>query len=235
MALSASQYQLNALALVGAAPVDAIFELILPLATEGGTFAITYEDEETADLAWNTDAATLEAALEALETIGVGGVAVEGVRQGPYYIQLTGANGGQAAGSMTADGSNLDPPAGLALTEVQQGRPSRLASSALTFWNKYEGTTDLDLRYLYMARDLCVEQMGRQSNRVDARDGDEEVKESGVGLNLQRILAEIRQQIKDTIAVQGQSTGTVFAGEITRGRTVRDNYSIRKNVTGRVG
>lgn len=62
----------------------------------GGQFKLTFEGQQTADLAYNISAANLKTALEALSNIGVGDVAVSGgpgnaAGDAPYYVTFQGA------------------------------------------------------------------------------------------------------------------------------------------------
>lgn len=75
-------------------------------APTGGTFTLTYQGLTTAAIAYNATPATVQAALEALSTVGAGNVAVSGAAGGPYTIR------GQRAlertdQALTGDGSGL--------------------------------------------------------------------------------------------------------------------------------
>ncbi len=52
----------------------------------GGTFKVTAEGQETAAIAYNAAAATVQSALEALSTIGSGNVSVSGSAGGPWTV-----------------------------------------------------------------------------------------------------------------------------------------------------
>lgn len=60
----------------------------------GGTFKLSYRGAVTAAIAYNAAAATVQAALEALRTIGTGNVTVSGSAGGPYTITFVGALAG---------------------------------------------------------------------------------------------------------------------------------------------
>jgi flagellar hook-associated protein 2 len=45
---------------------------------DGGTFTLTYRGQTTADIAWDADAATIQAALEALSSVNSGAITVSG-------------------------------------------------------------------------------------------------------------------------------------------------------------
>lgn len=71
----------------------------------GGTYTLTYPDPvfgnfTTTPLAHNANAATIQAALEAITRIGVGNVTVTGT--GPYVITFVNQKGGQNVPQLTA-------------------------------------------------------------------------------------------------------------------------------------
>jgi hypothetical protein len=73
----------------------------------GGTFTLTLDGQTTAAIAYNATAATVEAALEALSTIGQGNVQVTGAAGGPYTVEFVGELADRNVSAMTADGSGL--------------------------------------------------------------------------------------------------------------------------------
>lgn len=78
-----------------------------PASTSGGTFAVAFRNASTGDtIPFNASAATVQAALEALYTIGTGNVSVAGSAGGPYTVTFQGKFAGQDVELMTApDGS----------------------------------------------------------------------------------------------------------------------------------
>lgn len=73
----------------------------------GGTFTLTYSGQTTAAIAYNADAPTVDAALEALSNIGAGDVAVTGNAGGPWLVVFTGALASMAQPAMTGNGASL--------------------------------------------------------------------------------------------------------------------------------
>lgn len=73
----------------------------------GGTFTLTFGGQTTSGLAHNASAAVVEAALEALSTIGQGNVQVTGSAGGPYTVEFVGALAKTNVAAMTADGASL--------------------------------------------------------------------------------------------------------------------------------
>lgn len=73
----------------------------------GGTFTLTFGGQTTSAIAYNATAATVEAALEALSTIGQGNVQVTGSAGGPYTVEFVGALAKTNVAAMTASGASL--------------------------------------------------------------------------------------------------------------------------------
>lgn len=75
-----------------------------------GTFKVTVGGKETAEIAHNADAATIQAAIEALDTVGTGNVVVTSV-DGGFNVNFIGARFGEApevsldTASLTGTGS----------------------------------------------------------------------------------------------------------------------------------
>lgn len=101
-------------------------------APTGGTFTLSFGGNTTSAIAYNASAAAVQAALEALASIGAGNVSVSGAAGGPYTVTFVGAlantnvaqltatgslTGGSspavAVATTTAGGSAIDSPAGL--------------------------------------------------------------------------------------------------------------------------
>lgn len=78
-------------------------------ATTGGHFHLTYDGQTTGEIAWNANAGTVDAALEALSNIDAGDVSVTG-GPGPttdWVVEFTGNLACQPISAMTGDGSAL--------------------------------------------------------------------------------------------------------------------------------
>lgn len=71
----------------------------------GGTFKLTFNAQSTPDLPYNASAAQIDAALEALGTIGAGNVSVSGA--GPWTVEFTGTLAQVNVAQMSGDGSKL--------------------------------------------------------------------------------------------------------------------------------
>ena len=75
----------------------------------GGTFTLTFESEETANIVYDASASVVESALEALTTIGVNNVSVSG-GPGPtvdWLVEFVGDEGEQDVGLLVGDGTLL--------------------------------------------------------------------------------------------------------------------------------
>jgi len=90
----------------------------------GGTFTLTYSGQTTAGIAYNANAATVQAALEALSNIGVGDVTVTGGPGPgtPWVVEFTGTLALTNVALMTASGAGLtggiSPAVAVALTQA---------------------------------------------------------------------------------------------------------------------
>ncbi len=92
----------------------------------GGSFTLSFGGETTAPIAFNATAAQVDAALEALSTIGAGNVACSGpdLPGGSIVVEFTGALAGQDVALLTIDDSALTggtSPTG-SVTETTTGR-----------------------------------------------------------------------------------------------------------------
>lgn len=76
------------------AGVNAVQTLTITGTPTGGTYKLRWNGQETSALAYNADAAAIDAALEALSNIGAGDVSVSGT--GPFTVTFTGALAGKA-------------------------------------------------------------------------------------------------------------------------------------------
>lgn len=92
-----------------AAHVDEVQTITLGVGVTGGSFQLLFDGEPTANIAYDANAATLEAALEAL--IGIDNLSVTG--NGPWVVTFDGPLlSGQNVALLTADGAGLIGGAG---------------------------------------------------------------------------------------------------------------------------
>lgn len=74
----------------------------------GGTFSLTFNGQNTTDIAYNASASTVRAALAALSTVnGNANVGVTGSAGGPYTVTFQGTLAGTDVAQMTASAANL--------------------------------------------------------------------------------------------------------------------------------
>lgn len=95
-----------------AAPVDGTDEVQTLTVTgtpTGGTFTLSFGGATTAPIAYNAAAAAVQSALEALATVGTGGVVAGGgaLPGTPVTLTFAGNLGKRAQPLVTADGSGL--------------------------------------------------------------------------------------------------------------------------------
>ena len=99
----------------------------------GGDFTLTFAGQTTAAIAYNASAATVEAALEALSTIGQGNVQVTGAAGGPYTVEFVGELANENVAAMTASGAGLTggtSPA-VAIATTQSGAEGVVAGTVV--------------------------------------------------------------------------------------------------------
>jgi hypothetical protein len=103
----------------------------LTMTASGGTFTLSYKGQTTSSLAYNANAATVQAALEALSTIGAGKATVS-LSGSVYTITLAASLGVHdaltvAVGSLTGGSATLgtaaDTLSGPTLTELRSAFP----------------------------------------------------------------------------------------------------------------
>lgn len=73
----------------------------------GGNFTLTFESEETGNIAFNAASTVVRQRLEELSSIGVGNVVVTGPAGGPYVITFVGDLAATDVGTVTADSTGL--------------------------------------------------------------------------------------------------------------------------------
>lgn len=106
---------------------DEIVWFVIP--ATGGTYTLTYGGETTAALNHNDNAATIQAALEALSTIGAGNVVAYGGKSTQtaeayqFFLHFTGALGSTNLATPTLDDTLLvlNEPSGEFITSLVQG------------------------------------------------------------------------------------------------------------------
>ena len=107
----------------------------------GGTFRLFFEGFATAVIAYNATAAVVQAALEAISSIGSGGVIVTGSAGGPWTIEFALQRGKSAIDSLITSTDNLLTGGTAPTVTIAQSVPGVDATQR----NSVKGTTLVDL------------------------------------------------------------------------------------------
>lgn len=120
----------------------------------GGTFTLTFAGQTTAPIAHNANAATVEAALEALSNLAPADVACAGGALGaaPVTVTFGGAYEAENVAQMTADGSSLTGG----------------GSQAVAVTTPTSGLGDDTLVYTLLGKRKRLDQVGASERVLDA-------------------------------------------------------------------
>ena len=130
---------------------DEVQTIEIPATVTGGTFTLTYSAQTTGNLAYGASAVVIEAALEALSTVGLGNVAVTGATP-VWTVTFGGTLASTDASAISGDGSLLtggaatdvtitETVAGVtAVNEIQQIEATTALTSG-TYTISYGGDT----------------------------------------------------------------------------------------------
>jgi hypothetical protein len=116
-----------------------------------GTFTLTFSGATTGNIAWNASAATVQAALEALSTIGAGNITATGGAL-PSAVTLTfgGALAARAVPAITGNGAALTTTIAATITETTAGATGPNLRGRVTIPNTAEyDSTAWRLRLVY--------------------------------------------------------------------------------------
>lgn len=138
------RYLDRATAVVVQAAHDELQTVTLTGGPTGGDFTLTFGGDTTAAIAYNAAASVVQAALEALASIGAGNVLVTGSAGGPWTVRFTASLGQADQAQMTADGGGLTGGSspdvdvtttqeGSDFTTISSGFSLRLVGAILTF------------------------------------------------------------------------------------------------------
>ena len=107
----------------------------------GGTFTLRFGTGTTTALAYNASAATVQAALVALASVGTGNATVSGNAGGPYTVTFAGTLAGKTVQSITGNGSALtggtNPTVTVSVTAA--GQPAFVNQAVLNVKQQYDG------------------------------------------------------------------------------------------------
>ncbi len=136
---------------------DEVQEIEIDANVSSGTFTLTYEAQTTGNLAYNASIAVVEAALEALSTIGLGNVTVTGATP-VWTVTFTGSLASTDASALSGDGALLtggapttvnvtETVSGVtAVNEVQQLEATTAMTSG-TWTLSFDGETTSDIEW----------------------------------------------------------------------------------------
>lgn len=112
----------------------------------GGTFTLSFDGKATGPIAYNASASDVQAALEALSTVGSGNVTggAGSLPGTPVTITFAGALGGQPVSSLAASGANLTGGTSPAVATAMTTPGVKGATlTSLTFRQSYTGKVGL--------------------------------------------------------------------------------------------
>jgi hypothetical protein len=133
--IAANRYWDRSIAISVQTELDAIQTVTITGGPTGGTFTLTFGGQTTAGIAYNASAATVQAALQALSSIGANKCIVTG-GPGPttaWTVEFTGALGFSTQATMTASAAGLtggSPAVNVAV--LQNGHAWTTVSSGFT-------------------------------------------------------------------------------------------------------
>src|SRR5262249_9795979 len=86
---------------------DAVQTVRLTGSPTGGTFTLTFGGQTSSAVAYHASAATVDAALEALASVGSGNVVVTTAAGGGWQVRFSGSLAGKYQAKLTASGAGL--------------------------------------------------------------------------------------------------------------------------------
>jgi hypothetical protein len=92
-----------------------------PIAPEAGTFTLSFGGQTTSTLNWDDDETTIQAALEALASIGAGNVSVSSDFNSGFNVEFLGDLADFNLPQLTANSSLKQPADTVSVTETQAG------------------------------------------------------------------------------------------------------------------
>jgi hypothetical protein len=143
---------------------------------DGGTFTLTFGGQTTAAIAHNASAATVDAALEALSSIGTGNIAVTGSSGGPYTCTFGGALAGQNLALMTYTSSLTSTTEFVAAAETTAGDTGVSVDGLYELWdmNETSGTARVgEVRAVSLVEDISavLSETGKNGNAANLASG----------------------------------------------------------------
>lgn len=132
---STKRYLDRAVSVTAQAQYDEVQTVTITGSPTGGTFTLTFGANTTTGIAFNASAATVQAALVALGSIGANNVSVSGNAGGPWTVEFIGSKADASQALLTGSGAGLtggSSPA-VAIARVQAGQAwTTIATNAYT-------------------------------------------------------------------------------------------------------
>jgi RHS repeat-associated protein len=108
---------------------DAVQQVVITGSPTGGVFNLNFGGQITLHMAYNVSAATMQANLQALSTIGSGNVLVSGPAGGPWQVRFSGALAGMPEPELGGNGSAITGGTLVIGTTSQGGDTGRVQST----------------------------------------------------------------------------------------------------------
>lgn len=128
-----SRFVTDSAANIDVAAVDEVQTIEFSAIPDSGAWSISFDNEETASLAFNANAAAIEAALEALPSIGAGNITVSGNYTSGFTLTFGGALAGQALDLVQIQSNTLEISSVGITTTVTETTAGDQAKTALMF------------------------------------------------------------------------------------------------------
>ena len=228
---TAQEWQARAIRETGGTTLNATFDFGVIYGTTGGFVTVEFNNFTGQPLPYPFSAASLKANLEAIPSVGVGGVKVSGAKGGPYRVEMVGDNAGQDVPPIYVDGSFLDEPQEVEVEVVNYGESNDYDADAIRLWADHAEAKSVKLRFLLLKADLIDLRLGNTVDAVDTRTGqvnELERKESQRVGNLERMLARCQEAIGREVNALATGSRRTYGGVMKAGRNAPSNYYVRR-------
>jgi hypothetical protein len=153
--------------------VDHVLEMTVGSTIDGGQYAFEFEGKRSGYIPWNSPAATVQATLEGISTIGTGNIQVsDGATGGKFVITFTGTLGHQLPPTLIAD-TDLDEVPGIDIYQISEGRDNATEKDRITvntagvvagtWWIDFNGESTVGMNVNAAASDVKAALVGLAS------------------------------------------------------------------------
>lgn len=218
MAITAEQWQARAIRESGGKPTNAAYRFELIYGTIGGSFTVEVNGLVTQPIAFPASADAVKVALEALPTVGIGGLKVSGALGGPYKLEFIGDNAGQDVAAPVIDGSLLQPLQDVEVELVSRGQTNDYTETAATAWTHNSKAQSDTIRFLKTKIAIYDQRLNDAVEAVDTRTGqvnEVDIKLSQITMNLERRKSDIEGEIANEIYALSQGARRTHGGQMT--------------------